>query len=141
QPPVTSTTDTLAGTPTLAGNYTFSESVADSGSPTEMATQNYSVTVLPQPPTNLTGSPQTTSIITLTWNASAAQDITGYRIHYGTSSGVYTTTISAGNVNQYVVMGLSTATTYYFVVDTISTSGVESVFSNEVAVATQQPSP
>ena len=45
QPPVTSTTDTLAGTPTLAGNYTFSESVADSGSPTETATQNYTVTV------------------------------------------------------------------------------------------------
>jgi uncharacterized protein YjbI with pentapeptide repeats len=140
QPPVTSTTDTLAGTPTLAGNYTFSESVADSGSPTETATQNYTVTVLPQPPTNLTGSPQTTSIITLTWTASPAQDVAGYRIHYGTSSGVYTTTVSAGNVNQFVVTGLSENTTYFFVVDTISTSGVESIFSNEVAVTTQ-PAP
>jgi hypothetical protein len=140
QPPVTSTTDTLAGTPTLAGNYTFSESVADSGSPTETATQNYTVTVLPQPPTNLTGSPQTTSIITLTWTASPAQDVAGYRIHYGTSSGVYTTTVSAGNVNQFVVTGLSEDTTYFFVVDTISTSGLESIFSNEVAVTTQ-PSP
>ncbi len=140
QPPVTSTTDTLAGTPTLAGNYTFSESVADSGSPTEAATQNYTVTVLPQPPTNLTGSPQTTSIITLTWTASAAQDVAGYRIHYGESSGVYTTTVSAGNVNQFVVTGLSENTTYFFVVDTISTSGVESIFSNEVAVTTQ-PAP
>jgi hypothetical protein len=140
QPPVTSTTDTLAGTPTLAGNYTFSESVADSGSPTEAATQNYTVTVLPQPPTNLTGSPQTTSIITLTWTASAAQDVAGYRIHYGESSGVYTATVSAGNVNQFVVTGLSENTTYFFVVDTISTSGVESIFSNEVAVTTQ-PAP
>ncbi|MGC1617315.1 MAG: kelch repeat-containing protein, partial [Candidatus Acidiferrum sp.] len=121
QPPVTSTTDTLAGTPTLAGNYTFSESVADSGSPTEAATQNYTVTVLPQPPTNLTGSPQTTSIITLTWAASPAQDVAGYSIHYGTSSGVYTTTVSAGNVNQFAVTGLSENTTYFFVVDTIST--------------------
>ena len=98
------------------------------------------MTVLPQPPTNLTGSPQTTSIITLTWTASAAQDVAGYRIHYGTSSGVYTTTVSAGNVNQFVVTGLSEDTTYFFVVDTISTSGLESIFSNEVAVTTQ-PSP
>jgi YVTN family beta-propeller protein len=37
----------LAGTPTLAGTYTFSESVVDHSTPVQTATQNYVVTIAP----------------------------------------------------------------------------------------------
>jgi len=47
QPPPTSTSGALAGTPTLAGTYTFSESVVDSSNPQQTATQNYVVTIAP----------------------------------------------------------------------------------------------
>ena len=42
-----SSTGALAGTPTLAGTYTFSETVADHSSPTQFATQSYVVTIAP----------------------------------------------------------------------------------------------
>jgi hypothetical protein len=47
QPALGSSSGGLAGTPTTAGTYTFSESVADSGHPQLTATQNYSVTIAP----------------------------------------------------------------------------------------------
>jgi hypothetical protein len=37
----------LAGTPTLAGTFTFSESVVDRSTPPQTATQNYTVTIAP----------------------------------------------------------------------------------------------
>jgi fibronectin type 3 domain-containing protein len=70
--------------------------------------------------------------VTLTWTPSTSGDIESYNIHQGTSSGVYTTVISAGNVNQYVETGLTSGQQMYFVVTAVSATGVESVVSNEV---------
>jgi Putative Ig domain/Galactose oxidase, central domain/Kelch motif len=42
-----SSSGALAGTPTLAGTYRFSESVIDSSNPQQTATQNYVVTIAP----------------------------------------------------------------------------------------------
>jgi YVTN family beta-propeller protein len=47
QTPPGSSSGALAGTPTLAGTYTFSESVVDSSNPQQTATQNYVVTIAP----------------------------------------------------------------------------------------------
>lgn len=47
QPAPTSSTGALAGTPTLAGTYSFSESVIDNSNPQQTATQNYVVTIAP----------------------------------------------------------------------------------------------
>jgi 6-phosphogluconolactonase (cycloisomerase 2 family) len=47
QPAVNSQSGALAGTPTLAGHYTFSETVVDSSSPAQTATQIYILDVLP----------------------------------------------------------------------------------------------
>ncbi len=135
--PATSPSDTLTGTPTLAGIYNFSESVADSGNPQQMGTQNYTVTILPQPATNLVASPQGTGHVTLTWVGSPSPDVAGYNIHIGTTSGVYTTTVNAGLVTQYDLSGLTIGQTDYFVVKAVSTSGVESVNSNEVSLVVQ----
>jgi hypothetical protein len=134
QPAVSSTSDTLAGTPTLAGIYNFTESVADSGNPQQMATQGYTITVFPQPATSLIGSPQGPGIITLTWTTSTSGDVVSYKVYRGISSGNYTTTINAGNTNSFVNTGLTPGTTYFFVVTAVSASGVESPFSNEVQV-------
>jgi hypothetical protein len=45
QPPTGSTSDTLAGTPTTQGVYTFFEAVSDSAHPMQTAMQSYSVTI------------------------------------------------------------------------------------------------
>lgn len=134
QPATSSTSDTLSGTPTLAGVYNFTESVADSGNPQQTATQAYTVTVLPRPPTSLVGSPQAPGIITLSWTASLSTDIVGYKVYVGTVSGVYPTSTNVGNVSTYVNTGLTSGTTYFFVVTAVSAPGVESVFSNQVVV-------
>jgi hypothetical protein len=72
QPPISPTSDTLVGTPTAAGTYSFTEGVADSGSPQQNATQNYTVTIanplaittttLPDAPTQ-NGAPGGTSAV------------------------------------------------------------------------------
>lgn len=134
QPPTTSTSDTFSGTPTQAGVYNFSESAADSGNPQQVASQNYTVTIFPQPPGGLIGSPQGQGIITLTWTASPSADVVGYRIRRGLSSGNYNTVINVGNTTQYEDTGLTSGTTYFYVVSAVSASGVESAVTNEVAV-------
>jgi hypothetical protein len=75
EPPTTSTSDTLAGTPSTAGPYNFFETVTDSGNPPQTATQNYSVTIAPavvpsqniafvtQPPNYVGGQPNPNSPI------------------------------------------------------------------------------
>lgn len=75
---------------------------------------------------------------TLSWNASTKNadgtpisDLAGYRIRYGTSAGVYTTTIDAGNVRTYTVSGLEPGK-YYFVVQAYDSNGNVSVNSLEV---------
>jgi fibronectin type 3 domain-containing protein len=99
-----------------------------------MASQNYTVSIFPQAPGGLIGSPQGPGIITLTWTASPSTDIVGYRIRRGLSTGNYNTIINVGNVNQYVDTGLTSGTTYFYTVSAVSASGVESAGTNEVQV-------
>jgi NADH:ubiquinone oxidoreductase subunit F (NADH-binding) len=51
----------------------------------------------------------------------------------GTASGVYGAPITVGNVTSYSVANLAIGSTYYFAVTDYNTSGIESVFSNEVS--------
>ena len=59
--------------------------------------------------------------VALTW--AAATGATGYKIYYGTSTGVYGAPITVGNVTSSTVTGLTTGTTYYFAVSGTNTSG------------------
>jgi hypothetical protein len=75
---------------------------------------------------------------TLAWNAPATNvdgtpltNLAGYKIHYGTASGSYTTTLVIGNVTNYAIA--LPPGTYYFTVTAFDTFGSESGFSNEVA--------
>ena len=69
--------------------------------------------------------------VKLAWDPPAAGPVpAGYKVYYGTASGVYGSPIDAGNVTQYTVSNLS-AGTYYFVVSAYL-PGQESGYSNEV---------
>jgi hypothetical protein len=79
--------------------------------------------------------------VTLNWmpptentNGSALTNLAGYNIHYGTSSGDYTQTVSVSNpgIATYVVDNL-TPGTYYFSVGAVNSQGVESPMSSEVS--------
>lgn len=71
------------------------------------------------PTTNADGSPLT--------------DLDGYRVYYGTSSGVYDTTLDVGSVITSTVSNLTDGVIYYFAVTAYDLSGNESDFSNEVS--------
>lgn len=85
------------------------------------------------------GSPGTTSpgvatsagVATLAWDP-PEPGVVGFKVHYGTSSGTYTSTLDAGATPSYTVSGLSSGT-YYFAVTANDSSGNESSYSNEVS--------
>ena len=84
------------------------------------------------------GGNSTSGTATLNWAAptqnsdgSALADLAGYKVHYGTSSGVYTQSIDIGMVTTYQATGLAGGFTYYFVVTAYNQAGVESEPSNE----------
>lgn len=77
-------------------------------------------------------TPQGTYEVKLAWNASPSTDVTGHRIHYGTASRAYTTSIELGNVTTATVSGLAEGVTYYFAVSAVNAAALESDYSNEV---------
>jgi len=71
--------------------------------------------------------------VTLAWDPASSPNIAGYRLHSGTTSGVYSQTIELGNATSTLVSNLVTGKTYFFVVTAYNTMGVESAPSNEVS--------
>ncbi|PYR65757.1 MAG: hypothetical protein DMF88_18720, partial [Acidobacteria bacterium] len=69
--------------------------------------------------------------LTLAWTANTESDLAGYKLHYGTSSHTYQTSIDVGNRTTYIVTGLLSGQTYYFAVTAYNTSGAECGYSNE----------
>ena len=75
------------------------------------------------------------SHITVQWNNVAGAQ--GYRVHYGTQSGVYTASIDAGSAQQMIVSGLTNETPYYIALNAYDATG-ETALSSEVS-ATPMP--
>jgi hypothetical protein len=73
--------------------------------------------------------------LTLAWDPNTDADLAGYKVHYGTVSGNYTTSIDVHNVTTYTLAGLSTGQTYYFSASAYNASGASSGYSNEVTHA------
>ena len=70
---------------------------------------------------------------TLAWNPNTETNIAGYRLHYGTSSGNYTTTVDVGNTTTATPSNLTNGQAYYAVVTAYNTASLESLASNEVS--------
>jgi len=68
----------------------------------------------------------------LSWSAVTNTNQAGYKVYAGTASGVYGPPINVGNVTSYVLSNLAVGNTYYFVVTDYTTSGMDSLLSNEV---------
>ena len=74
---------------------------------------------------------------TLAWDPPAVStDVTGYMIHYGVASGVYSESIDVGNTTSYTVSNLTDGQKYYFAVTAYNNAGLESAYSNEVSTKT-----
>ena len=63
--------------------------------------------------------------VTLAWNPKQSPDIAGYRIYYGTNSGIYTSRIDAGKVTNLKISDLNRGQTYYFAATTYDHNGSE----------------
>src|SRR5262249_33842222 len=125
-----SATGELSGTPTandVGSHEEITISVSDGRSTVQLA--QFAINVMPQ----------ASRSITLSWQAptentdgSTLTNLQGYKIHYGTQAGQYTSTITLSNagLTRYVIDNLN-AGTYYFAISAISSTGVESDLSGE----------
>ena len=70
--------------------------------------------------------------VQVTWNPNTEEDLAGYKIYYGTASGVYGDPIDVGNVTGHVMeITPQHGATYYFALTAYDTSGNESGYSDE----------
>jgi hypothetical protein len=70
--------------------------------------------------------------VSLAWDPSVSEGVTGYKVYFGSSSGDYGTPITIPNQTSYTVADLPSGT-YYFAVTAFNATGDESGFSNEVS--------
>jgi hypothetical protein len=71
--------------------------------------------------------------VNLAWDASTDPSVTGYVVKWGTRANTYTSTMSVGNRTTWTVSGLVPDQKYYFVVTSVSSTGLSSLPSNEVS--------
>lgn len=69
--------------------------------------------------------------VALTWSPSNSPDVTGYNLYYGQIDGFSTNEISAGNITNCLLYGLSPGT-YWFEAATVNASGIQSAMSEEI---------
>lgn len=72
--------------------------------------------------------------VNLAWDANPEPDIEGYRIHYGTGSGIYAEALDVGNVTTSPLM-VPEPGTYFAVVTAYNSAGLESLPSNEITIS------
>lgn len=70
--------------------------------------------------------------VTLQWDANTEPELQGYIIHYGSSSGNYSTSIDVGNVITYTINNLVDGTYYFAATAYDGTILSPSTYSNEV---------
>ncbi len=75
----------------------------------------------------------TAGSVSLAWDPNNEADLSGYKVHVGNSSRMYSQTIDVGHVTSYTVSDLSDGQTYYAAVTAYDIFGNESAFSNEVS--------
>ena len=69
--------------------------------------------------------------VTLAWDPNSESDLAGYKLHWGTDTRVYTTSVDVGNVTQYTLTNIPDGTVYY-AATAYDTDGNESDYSDEL---------
>jgi hypothetical protein len=77
--------------------------------------------------------------VTLAWDANTEADLAGYKIHYGTASGSYTTSVDVHKVTTSSIVSLTAGQTYYFAVTAYNAANNESGYSNQVSYSIPAP--
>lgn len=73
-----------------------------------------------------------TRSVTLSWGASAATSVVGYKVYMGGATQTYSNSVSVGNTTNATFSGLIEGATYYFAAAAINALGLEGDLSNEV---------
>src|SRR5207247_1885874 len=76
---------------------------------------------------------QADASVTLAWDPSTDTNVVSYTVYYGTASGAYANSLSAGASTTATVTGLLAGTTYFFAATAVNAAGLESPFSNETS--------
>src|SRR4030042_4199018 len=74
--------------------------------------------------------------IRIAWDPNSEPDLAGYKVYYGTASGVYNgpgSPMNVGNVNSYRLLDLNPGQIYFIALKAYDTFGNESGYSNEVS--------
>ncbi|MES2352848.1 MAG: LamG-like jellyroll fold domain-containing protein [Pseudomonadota bacterium] len=71
--------------------------------------------------------------VTLGWDSTISPQVAGYTVHYGTSTGSYSSKVDAGKNTRSTVTGLVEGKTYYFAVTAYDAARTQSGFSNETS--------
>ena len=77
--------------------------------------------------------------LTVAWDKNQESNVTGYRVHYGTSRGNYQYKVDVGNSTSCSISGLGEGTTYYFAATAYDTGNNESGFSEELSYTISNP--
>ena len=77
--------------------------------------------------------------LAVTWNPNTEDDLAGYRVYSGVTSGAYGAPVDVGNVTSYQIADVASGQTYYIAVTAYDTSNNESGFSEEVSVTVPIP--
>ncbi len=124
----------LAAGQSVAFNVTFSPQATGSVSATATFASNAgnSPTVLSLSGTGT--SPQQHNV-NLSWTASSSQDVTGYNVYRGTTSGGPYTQINSSldPGTTYTDSSVTGGQTYYYVTTAVDSSGQQSAYSNETS--------
>jgi hypothetical protein len=125
----TSTTFTVSG---LSANTTYYFVVTANNASGSSAVSNEvrARTAIPAVPTAVRAFGQRGNMAQIEWQS--VPYAAGYKVKYGTTSGVYTTTLDAGNRLGMNVEGLTSGTAYYFAVTAYNGKG-ESVNSSQLS--------
>jgi hypothetical protein len=76
--------------------------------------------------------------ITLTWDASTNQTVTGYKLYEGGASMTYTNVVDVGSALTYTYTNVASGT-YFFAATAYAPGGLESSYSPEVGTVIPQP--
>ena len=88
----------------------------------------------PPAPADLVARVGARSDVDLTWSAVDASDLAGYRVRWGTESGIHVSSLDVdGTVTSTRIMGLLEGQRYFFVVHAFDAQANESPASNEVS--------